>query len=98
MVGDPCPAGDFPTALPAGPVRYVRPGATGGDGTMASPFGTVADALAGAPDGVVIALARGTHAEAVSIAANATLVGACAAETTIRPPTSSTTTGVVHVT
>src|SRR5688572_28924697 len=49
-IGRACPAGDFPDDLP-GPVLYVLPGAIGGDGSRAAPFGTIVEALAVAGPG-----------------------------------------------
>lgn len=87
-VGDACPAGDFPEGLPAGAtVLYVRAGApSGGDGSLAAPFSTIAGALTAAPDGATLALAKGTYAEAVGLRRSVTIWGACAAETTIASP------------
>ncbi|MBK6683511.1 MAG: hypothetical protein IPG45_03495 [Deltaproteobacteria bacterium] len=84
-VGVPC-EGDYLNPLPAGPVRYVDPNAAaGGDGTLATPFRTIAAALAGAPSGVVLALRQGNYREDVSLSAGVTLAGACAANTILSP-------------
>ncbi|MCC7536804.1 MAG: hypothetical protein IT379_11350 [Deltaproteobacteria bacterium] len=88
-LGADCPAGEWPVVAAGEAALYVRAGATGGDGTMVSPVGTVTDALAlGVRAGTVIALAKGTHVGSVSIPAGASgviLRGACAAETTLVP-------------
>ena len=98
VVGDACPAGDFPERLPPGAaVLYVRPGATGGDGSLALPFGTIRLAIGAASPGTVIALAKGTYDEIVNLAKDVTLWGACAAETVIRSSLSTITYGVVRV-
>jgi hypothetical protein len=88
---DPTPAtGEWPdvAGLPA-PLLYVRPGVTGGDGTMASPFGTVAEALAETPAPMAIVLATGDHLLTASIEVTGTLVlvgAASAGGTTLIPP------------
>lgn len=85
-IGSACPVGDWPEDLPAeGPLR-VRPGAEpGGDGSALRPFATIADALAVATPGAVVALARGTYDETVAPSVAVTLRGACAAETILAP-------------
>lgn len=87
-VGVACPVGDFPEGLPAdATVLYVQAGApAGGDGSLATPFGTLTDALAAAPDGATLAIAKGTYAEEVRLRRSVTLWGACAAETTLASP------------
>jgi hypothetical protein len=87
-LGPPCPAeGEWASDLPTtGTVRFVRAGApTGGTGTRDAPFGTLDEAarLSGAGD--VIALARGTYDEAISLRGGVTLHGACAESTLIAP-------------
>ena len=95
-VGSACPAGDFPEELPASAsVLYVRAGATGGDGSMASPFGTIREATRAARAGDVIALAKGTYDENVQLGAEVTLWGACVSETTLTSSVESTSEGVV---
>ena len=66
-------------------VRHVQPGASGGDGSRALPFGTLAEALAGATSGDVIALSRGAHevSGTIAVPAGVTLVGACIGDTSI---------------
>lgn len=77
-IGDPCPVDGFPAGLPAGePVLYVREGATGGDGTRALPFATLAEALAMAAPGTTIAIARGRYDAGFTITEPVTLWGAC---------------------
>lgn len=76
--------------LPAGvtlrePVRYVRPGANG-DGSRASPFGTVTRALASLGDtGGTIALSRGDHpvTEPLVVRGAVTVVGVSPTSTTL---------------
>jgi len=84
-VGSPCPAGDWPADLPTdGALLHVQPGSVGGDGTPGRPFGTIAEAAAGAAPGTIIALSRGVFTGNVTIGAGVALWGACAAETTLR--------------
>lgn len=81
-VGSACPPGDFADDLPSDrPVLYVRAGASGGDGTIASPFGRVLDAMRRATTGTVIAIGKGTYDELIQIGPGVTLWGACVAET-----------------
>ncbi|MCA2980770.1 MAG: hypothetical protein INH41_22215 [Myxococcaceae bacterium] len=83
-VGPPCGPGAFAEGLPSSGVRYVRAGAaSGGDGSLARPFATVAAALAGAPAGTIVAIGKGTFDGAVRVPAGVTLRGACAAETVL---------------
>ncbi|MCZ7679748.1 MAG: hypothetical protein M5U28_13695 [Sandaracinaceae bacterium] len=81
-IGASCPAaGEWAADLPAsGTILYVRAGATGGTGTRASPFGTLAAALAEAAlraPPVVVALAQGSYAGDITLAPGVTLWGAC---------------------
>lgn len=81
-IGDPCPDGLFPAVLPAGaPVLHVLPGASGGDGSAAAPFGTIGEALDVAPAGAVVAIGKGTYSEYVRPDRDVTLVGACSRDT-----------------
>ncbi len=91
-LGHACPAGEWPEDLPTGaPVLYVRAaGAAGGDGSMTSPFGTAAEALAVATPGTVIALGKGTHAGPIMLGDGITLRGACAADTLVATPSTAT--------
>lgn len=86
-VGAPCPPASelWRADLPATGVLYVRPGAAGGDGTRAAPFGTVAEAAAAAPPGAVIALAAGRFEEQVDLPSGVELRGRCARDTVIAP-------------
>lgn len=96
-VGDPCPAGEWADGLPASGVRYVRAGgAPGGDGTMAAPFGSIAEAAIGAPGGTVVALGKGTYDEVVAVPSGITLHGACVAETVIASTSPSQDLGTVE--
>ncbi len=83
-LGTACPAGAFADDLPAGNVVHVDPSAAaGGNGSFAAPYRSIAEGVAAAPDGAVVALAKGTHAGGVEIRRGLTLWGACVAETTI---------------
>lgn len=83
-IGAPCPVGDWADGLADdGSVIFVRPGALGGDGTRALPYGTIADAMAVAIDGHTVALAKGTYDEAITMRIGVTLRGACAAQTAL---------------
>lgn len=97
-VGAACPAGDWAEGLPASGVLYVKAGAAaGGTGTRGAPFATVAQALAAASSGTVIALSAGTFTEVISLGKGVTLWGACPGLTTLAAP-SAAKTGVVQVT
>ena len=89
LFGRPCAANGWPTDLPAAnPVLYVDPTAPpDGDGQQATPFTSVAEALAMAEAGTVVALREGEHATApLTIDRNVTLIGACAAQTRLHVP------------
>jgi len=83
-IGEACPPGDFAMGLPTGtPVVYVKADAAGGgDGTVASPYATLAEvpwlSLAA---GTTVALAKGTYEGTLSLNPAVRLVGACVAET-----------------
>lgn len=95
-VGAPCPAGDFPPGL-TGTVYYVKAGASGNGLSPSTPMGTIAAALAAAPAGSTIAVARGTYTEYVPVIRAITLQGACAQETIIAAPSRSATRGTIDV-
>jgi len=83
-VGSACPSGDFPEGLPTGvEVVYVLAGAGPGDGSEASPFPTLTEALAAAPARAIIAVGRGTYDEELDFPKSLTLWGACVAETVL---------------
>ncbi len=84
-VGTPCPAGDWADDLPAaGTVLFVLAGAGGGgDGSRAAPFSTLAEAIAAAPSGAVVALSKGTFDEVTSVTRPITVWGACTQETIV---------------
>jgi len=76
-----CPSSDFAADLPAGALYVLAGAPLGGDGSLALPFATLAEALTAAGPGATIALSRGTHAISGTIDLGASLRGACAAET-----------------
>ncbi len=80
-----CAAGDFAEGVAelGSDVRFVREGGTG-DGSEGDPYGTIAQALAGATPNTVIALGKGSYIERVGLPAGVALVGACARETFLR--------------
>ena len=87
-VGDACPSGGaFPTGLPSGrSLLYVLAGASG-TGTEASPFGTLREALAVAPDDAIVVVGEGRYDESVELARGIALWGACAERVTLAPST-----------
>jgi hypothetical protein len=83
-IGNACGPDLFSGALPSDrAIVHVAPGSVGGDGTMALPFGRIADGLGAASAGDVVALGRGTFDEEVFVRPGVALWGACAAETTL---------------
>jgi hypothetical protein len=65
-------------------VVHVSSGApAGGTGTRDAPFDRIADALAVASAGSVVAVAAGTYAEDIVVPTGVTVWGACAAQTTL---------------
>ncbi|MBI2898512.1 MAG: hypothetical protein HYY06_33480 [Deltaproteobacteria bacterium] len=86
-IGPPCPEGEWPAEIPEDArVLYVRAGEpAGGDGTRERPLGRIADAVAAADDGDVIALSKGVFDEEVWIDRAVLLLGACVLETRIAP-------------
>ena len=85
LVGTPCTADDWASGLPASGVRYVKAGAAaGGTGTRTAPFATVAEAMAGAAPGTVLALSKGTFTEDVRVSPGVVLWGACVGQTLLR--------------
>jgi len=98
-VGGSCPSGDFSEALPTDrALIYVLAGATGGDGTLSRPYGSLAEFAFGAlASGTVIALGRGTYAGEPRLARGVSLWGACAAETALASTVPGARDGVVTV-
>jgi len=83
-VGAACPSGDFADALPSdGSVTYVLAGAaSGGDGSLARPFGSLADvSFSSLSAGDTLALGKGSYEGTLALRSGVRVVGACAAET-----------------
>jgi len=84
-LGPECPSSGFPEDLPPDrPITYVRAGASDGDGSIAAPYGTIADAIALGPANQVIALGVGEYPEDVTLAPGTALIGACVRESVVR--------------
>ncbi len=98
-IGTACPEGDWADDLPTDvPVLYVLAGApAGGEGTRASPFGSIGEAIRAASTGTVLALSKGTFDEEVLLGRELTLWGACVAETVLTCSVESASRGVVIV-
>ena len=90
--GAECPTDGWPADLPAQtPVVYVdADAAAGGDGQRATPFNTLADAMAEVPDTGIVALRTGTYEGRVQIERPITIWGACASATRINGAPSRT--------
>ncbi len=83
-VGPACPSGEWPEGLPSDrPIVFVRPGGSG-SGSRAAPYGTIAEAIAAAPAGAILALSKGEHVAPGVLAGSIDMRGACTAETTVR--------------
>lgn len=80
------PALEWPADLPIESTLYVRVGARSGDGSLALPFGTIAEALERATEGTTVALSPGTHelADVVLDVPDLRIVGAGVSRTTLR--------------
>ncbi len=82
-----CSAERFPTIAASETALYVDPDATsGGDGTRARPFARLAEAIAMARRGTIIALSKGEHEAGVELPAGVTLRGACEETVVTAPP------------
>lgn len=68
------------------------------DGTRALPFATIAQALASAASGDILALGPGEYAEAVALSRRVALVGACPTATTLVAPQPDQRLPTVHIT
>ncbi len=83
-VGTSCPADGWPADLPTSDVLYVDvAAAAGGDGSRASPFAAIGDALDVAAAGTTIALHTGTYDELLRLPSGVTLRGACPRATVV---------------
>ena len=88
LIGDPCPAGDFPLVPNdvSGHRIYVKAGASQGDGTEDLPYGSMTEALEEAESGDVLLIGKGTYEESIEVTKSLTLWGACVTETSISAP------------
>lgn len=83
---DICGPGPFAPNLPADAI-YVDPAASNGDGSIGTPLPTLAQALARATPGAVVALGPGIHVgPTVRVTNDVHLVGTCTATTTLTVP------------
>jgi hypothetical protein len=90
-----CPSSGWSPRAPMSSV-FVMPGATGGDGSRARPFGLVMDAMRSASN-ATIALALGVYPEDVDLLGSNTLLGACPEGTTLsRVRVASASKGVIE--
>jgi hypothetical protein len=88
-IGDPCGGDEWSTVISAPATAiYVSASApiSGADGSRARPFGTIARGLQAAAPGAIVAVGKGRFAEAIEIGPGVTVLGACAAETSIDGP------------
>jgi len=77
-VGSVCPASGFAVDLPPGAtVVYVDAASAAGDGSLALPFPTLAEGIAAAPDGAIVAMAPGMYRGDVDLDRPVTVWGAC---------------------
>jgi hypothetical protein len=77
----------WPSPLPMGPSYFIdAQAAPGGDGSEASPYRTINEALANSPPGAVLALAAGVYRESVALADGRSLIGVGATQTRIEGP------------
>jgi hypothetical protein len=96
-LGTSCPADGLPRDLPAGrTARFVRAGEVGGDGSRGTPFGTIAEAIAVAASGDVVAVGVGTYDEEVTLPEGVALIGACVSGTTLTASAARAGSGVVN--
>jgi hypothetical protein len=63
------------------PILYVRSDTASGNGTRSAPFASIGEAIAAAPNGAVIAIAKGRYRENLEFNRGLSLIGACASET-----------------
>jgi hypothetical protein len=85
-VGTECTADDWALTVPANALFVKAQAPSGGTGTRASPFASIAAAMAVATPGTTLALSKGTFAENVRLKAGVTLWGACVGQTVLQGP------------
>ena len=96
-IGTAC-VGEWAPDLPASGVIFVRAGETGGDGSEAAPYGTIAEGLAAALPGTVVALAAGRYDEAAIVPADVELRGSCVTATIVAGPPAPGLRGTIQAT
>jgi hypothetical protein len=96
-IGRACPTRRFAADIPSGALHVDPDAPAGGDGTVSSPFTTIAEALAAASDGDVIALSVGAHAPPGAIDVAVEIRGACVGQTRIACDPPDTTTVAVQI-
>ncbi len=96
-IGPACPPGRFAADVPASALHVDPDAPSGGDGTAASPFNTIAEALAAASDGDVIALSKGRHVPPGAVDVAVEIRGACVGETLLACDPPDTTTLAVQI-
>lgn len=84
-VGAPCPVSGFASGLPPATIYVDANAGPGGVGSAAAPLRTLAEAEALLSAGGTLALAPGRYPGSIALPAGASLVGACAAGTTLVP-------------
>lgn len=97
-IGTVCPAGDFPDVStdPAAKL-FVLAGAAAGDGSLARPYGTIAEAVAVAAPGTLVVIGAGTYDENLVLGAGVTLRGACPERTVLTSSAPHEFDGVIMV-
>ncbi|MBI5528411.1 MAG: right-handed parallel beta-helix repeat-containing protein [Deltaproteobacteria bacterium] len=103
LIGTECPADDFHDEATIkglapnfnGKIIYALAGGVGGDGSVSNPFGKIADAIAAAASGDMIALSKGTFLEGVSVNKAVALVGSCVGGTVIEAQDANANAGVI---
>jgi hypothetical protein len=83
--------------VPADALFVSATAATGGDGTRAAPFQTIAEAIGASSAGDTIAVGVGEYGEALDVPAGVTIIGACAASTVLRSDAERYDRGVVTI-
>jgi hypothetical protein len=82
-IGSACPSGRWPLGLGANVIYVDATAAPGGDGTIATPFQAIADAIAVASNSATIAIAPGAYAGSLAIDRSVSLIGHCIQSTSI---------------
>ncbi|AKF09893.1 DUF1565 domain-containing protein [Sandaracinus amylolyticus] len=96
-VGAPCPSGAWPDDLAADAIHVDASATAPGDGSRDAPFATIADALAVASSGDVIAIAAGTYSGVVAPMVDVEIRGVCSARVTLTHVAGGGATQVVGV-